>query len=83
MVHVPHVQVTFRSFLLERKNQRLREGRGGGGLASQQLPTDSEDRENPRQSYESSSSSSGAGSSFPLPSGTGAGSGGDKQFVRV
>lgn len=57
-------QVTFRSFLLERKRQKLT----GGGLASQQLPTDSEDgSSNPRQPYESSSDDKG----------------GDRQFVRV
>lgn len=64
-------QVTFRSFLLERKRQKLGEGGGGrGSLASQQLPSDSEDNSNTRREYESSSS-------FQLPSGD------TKKFVRV
>mmetsp|Transcript_8052 Transcript_8052/g.13652 ORF Transcript_8052/g.13652 Transcript_8052/m.13652 type:complete len:405 (-) Transcript_8052:1963-3177(-) len=65
-------QVTFRSFLLERKRQKLGEGGGGGrgSLASQQLPNDSEDNSNTPREYESSSS-------FQLPSGDA------KKFVRV
>jgi hypothetical protein len=65
------VQVTLRSFLLERKRQSLGGGGGGkGSLAAQQLPNDSEDSSNPRQEYENSSS-------FQLPSGD------SKKFVRV
>lgn len=79
VVHLIATQVTLRSFLMERKRQKL--GEGAGGLASQQLPADSEDGGNVRQPYESSSASEEDGG-YRLPSDEEGGAG-MKQFVRV